>query len=64
MDKIDISNAGFTLNHNNGLVTDPYGWTLSTKSIDCVYTAANYSASFWGTLGSYRLYQYTMEITE
>ncbi len=64
MDKIDATNAGFDLNHNCGLVTDPYGWTLSTKSIDCVYTVATNTSSFWGALGSYRLYQYTMEITE
>lgn len=65
MDHIDISVSGFDLNHNTGFVTDPYGWTLSNKSIDCLFSAShNYSSSFWGTLGSYRIYQYTMEITE
>lgn len=65
MDHIDVSVSGFALNHNSGFVTDAYGWTLSNKNIDCLFTAANfYPSSFWGTLGSYRIYQYTMEITE
>lgn len=64
MDHIDVSISGFDLNHNTGFVTDPYGWTLSSKSIDCLYTAANNYPSFWGTLASYRIYQYTMDITE
>lgn len=64
MDKIDVSISGYNLNHNCGLATDPYGWTLSNTSIDCVYTVANNYSSFWGTLGLYRLFQYKMEITE
>lgn len=65
MDHIDISVSGHELNHNTGFVTDEYGWTISNKSIDCLFTAANfYPNSFWGTLGSYRIYQYRMQITE
>lgn len=65
MDNINVSISKFDLNHNAGFVTDPYGWTLSNKNIDCLFTVANnYPNSFWGTLGSYRIYQYTMEISE
>ncbi len=65
MDRIDVSLSGMTLNHNTGFVSDPFGWTLSNRSIDCLFTGAmNYPSSFWGTLASYRIYQYSMEITE
>ena len=62
--RVDKNITGYDRNHNSGIVTDPYGWLLSDKLLDCVVTAANAMPTFWPALATYRLYQYTMSIEE
>lgn len=53
--------TGFPRNSNCGIVTDPYGWTLSQDEMEVFYSISKTGANFtW----SYRIYPYLIPIQE
>ena len=62
--------TGFDRNHNCGLVTDEYGWVLSSTSIGVVYTSSMLKTDFpdweaggqWPALHTYRLHGVMLDL--
>lgn len=64
IDEIDKSSTGFDRNHNSGILTDEYGWTIDKDNISVVYTVSNESLSFWEAHSQYRLYMINIKVKE
>lgn len=58
---IGPAQTGFQRNHNMGLVTDPYGWTLCPDEIPLVYTMSMLDRPN-NSLWTYRLHGYVFEV--
>ncbi len=58
---IGPNDTGFPRNSNCGIVTDPYGWMLSEKEMDVFYSISETGRNY---MWSYRIYPWTIEITE
>lgn len=62
--------TGYKRNHNCGLVTDEYGWVLSSTSIGVVYTSSMLRTDFpdwngsgqWPALHTYRLHGIVLDL--
>ncbi len=67
---ITKSTTGFERNHNMGLVTDEYGWVLSSTKIGVVYTMSMLCTDYpdwslggqWPALHTYRLHGLVMDL--
>lgn len=61
--EIDSSISGFPRNHNPGLVTDAFGFILTDKKLDVIFSTSITNDDFWTYLSTYRLYQTSIPLS-
>ncbi len=53
--------TGFPKNHNNGIVRDEYGYTISNELVEVAFTRSDYGSN-WNHLSTYRIYSTSFKL--